>query len=382
MGRVGRFLILALFIAGLLLAGCTEIATQQAGPAPTATATPTNTATPRGEFSPELELTVQYAEMGVHLTALAADGAAAGARAARETAEAEEDKANVEVTRAWDQATAQAKATNDEIARKVEATRQAQEAQATQQAIEAEGTRQALASEATAQAMSQNATATQIAANTTSTAVAAEYTRQAIAGYATATAVAVVQEIELGILERERLDLARDRAWQSLKTVVPWLLLALLLVAVGWVGYNYVVAWRRRQRIIKRDARGDAPLYLAPGQKGSDGVRIIDVDRSPGPVTVVEGDVIVVPEVASPGVQERTTARDQEVDRQTRSLPGQQAKRPKRGSKRGALPAPGRTGKPPEIEIEVLTDPPAEVLGWIDEVLPKMLEDGEDENGQ
>lgn len=379
MGRVRRAaLVLAILsIAGLLLAGCEEAGQQQAADV-AQSPTPTQTRTPRAGFSPGLEATAEYAELGLHLTAIAADAEAAAARSAAATTQARVVIADREATRAWGAATAQAQATADEITRRVEGTRQAQEAQATAQAIEAEGTRQALASLATAQAMERDATATQVAANTTSTAVAAQYTRQAVAALATATAVAVVQEIEAGILERERLDLARDRAWQGLKTVVPWVLLALFLVAVGWVLYNYVLAWQRRQKIIKRDGRGDAPLYLADGQNG--GVRIIDVDRSTGPVTVVDGDMIAVPEVAPPGVQERTVARDQEVDRQTRGLPGQQAKHTKGAKKRGALPAPGRTRKPPEIEIEVLENPPAEVIGWIEEVLPKMLEDGEEGN--
>jgi hypothetical protein len=371
MGTISKALILTLVVAGLLLAGCTTPAIQQT--APTLTATPTKT--PRPEFAPGLEGTVESSEASAYMTAeaaqlqlyldgLEADRLAIGARSDAATAEAKVRAADAEATRAWELVTAEA-----------ERTRHALEVETTRVALDAISTREALASQATAQAMSQDATATAVSANTTATAVSAQYTAQAEGARATATAVAVIQEIEAATLERERLDLARDQAWQGIKTVVPWLLLALFVAALGWVGYNYVIVWRKRQSIMKRDQRGDAPLYLQDGENG--GVRIIDVDRSAGPVTVVEGDVIEVPEVSKPAVQERTVARDQEVDRVTRCLPGQ-AKRPQRQQQ--ALPQGNQRPAHQEIEIEVLDDPPTEVIGWIEEVLPKMIESGEETN--
>lgn len=239
----------------------------------------------------------------------------------------------------WALATAQA----GQATAAAEATRQAIAATATQQAWEVTVTAQARydaatataqarndAATATAQARSDAATATAQARSDWLTATADSYRLTQVAYQATATRQAQERE--------EILAYGRDFG-------IPLVLLALVGGLVYLIAYG--IRWLSRRPIVyPRDFRGDAQPLAVPTADGK--YIFLDLDRQPGHVTVVDqaSGQVDAPRFRSPDQEERTTARDQWVDAQTRPLLG-----------------PGRRGGQSSASTMPLTPPPSSPPG-------------------
>ena len=265
--------------------------------------------------------------------------AAATAQAARQQLEQQ-----------WALATAQA----SQMTAIAEATRQTLAATATQQAWEVTVTAQARAdaatataqaradaATATAQARSDAATATAQARADAATATADSYQMTRVAYQATATRQAEQRE--------EVLAYGRDFG-------IPLVLLAMIAGSVYLLAYG--IRWfSRRPVVYPRDFRGDAHPLAVPTTSG--GFVFIDLDRQPGHITVVSPDgTIQVPQVRDPRQEERTTARDQWVDAQTRPLLGPG----RRGSQQSPMPLAPPPSSPPGLQ-RVLQVRRLELLG-------------------
>jgi hypothetical protein len=207
-----------------------------------------------------------------------------------------------------------------------ESTRQALAATATHQAWvvgvtatarswEATATAQSRwdAATATAQARSDAATATHQARSDMLTATADSYQLTRVAYHATATRQAQERE--------EVLVYGRDFG-------IPLVLLVLVAALAYLIAYG--IRWLSRRPVVyPRDFRGDAQPVAVPTPDGK--FVFIDLDRQPGHITVIRPDgTVEVPQVRDPGQEERTTARDQLLDRDTRPLlgPGRRSGQP------------------------------------------------------
>lgn len=250
----------------------------------------------------------------------------------------------------WALATAQAA----QATAVAEATRQAMAATATQQAWEVTVTAMVMAWAATSTAQVRNdvATATAWARNDAATstararserltATADSYWLTQVAYQATATRQAQQRE--------EVLAYGRDLG-------IPLVLLALVSALAYLIAYG--IRWLSRRPVVyPRDFRGDAPPIAVPT---ADGAHIfIDLDRQPGHVTVVNADGSVqAPGLRDPGQEERTTARDQWVDGQTRPLLGPG----RRSGQLSAMPLTPPPSSPPGLQ-RVLQVRRLELLG-------------------
>jgi chemotaxis protein histidine kinase CheA len=137
-------------------------------------------------------------------------------------------------------------------------------------------------------------TAQAIAWNQTATVESVRATEQAY--YATATRQAADREITLGY--------ARDYG-------IPAFLLVFIGLTVALVVYG-IRQYAKRPVVIESDIRGDKPAILL---KEGGATNIVDVDGQPGHVTRILPDGRVeAPQFRSAGQEERTKARDQQVD--------------------------------------------------------------------
>ena len=259
------------------------------------------------------------------------------------------------------QAAAQAQATA--VAVNAAATMQAMSIQATAADMSFRATQTAEAQSVMATANAYNATATAMARSLQATAQADSWTAtaEAVQARGTATAAAVEAIHQATLLEREALELERARRVQPVRTWGPWALLALAGVGLALLIWRAAVVLELRGRAVKRDQRGDAPVFLLPLPGG--GVAMVDPDRGWGPATVVNGGTVTAPQLAPPEYQERTTARDQAVDLKTRGLPTQRRLTPRR-----RVPTMLRPGPPPNQGPMARVIRPEQVRPWLEDV--------------
>lgn len=193
-----------------------------------------------------------------------------------------------------------------------QSTRASQEATATTQAGYATATHQASVATATAQAA--NATATHDANVTTATAVALA-THDSIQATGTAQSIQATATSQAAAAQQEAMLLERERRLQPLKTYGPWFIgVALLILLAGlgsWVLIIAMKAWDARQRVIANGPFG-RPLVLLDGPNGRR--TILDPGRLFGPVVTVDGESVTMPQLATPELQNQTTARSQAVE--------------------------------------------------------------------
>jgi hypothetical protein len=119
------------------------------------------------------------------------------------------------------------------------------------------------------------------------------------------------------------MELQRQRLTHPLRTFGPWVLLVASVVSIGYIAWRLVTVLEIRLRALKRDARGDAPVYAAGSGRA---ITLFDPDRNFwAGATIIDGQVIQVYDTApSPDYQARVVAGDQAVDLVTRGpLEGQ-----------------------------------------------------------
>jgi hypothetical protein len=252
---------------------------------------------------------------------------ASAAEATRQALDAQQRQNEINATATAQAAQAHAQATARAAAAQATATAQVAHATATAQAAAAQGTATAQAAAAqetataesrvaTATAQSQRATATTQAGQATAT-IQAYYWQQTVsAQQVTATAVARQQE-------QEDMELQRQRLTHPLRTFGPWVLLIASVAATGYIAWRMVTVLEIRLRALKRDARGDAPVYAAGSGRA---ITLYDPDRNFwAGATIIDGQVIQVYDTApSADHQARVVAGDQAVDLVTRGpLEGQ-----------------------------------------------------------
>jgi hypothetical protein len=241
---------------------------------------------------------------------------ASAAEATRQALDAQQRQNEINATATAQAAQAQAQATAQAAAAQATATAQVAHATATAQAAAAQGTATAESRVATATAQSRRATATTQAGQATAT-IQAYYWQQTVsAQQVTATAVARQQE-------QEDMELQRQRLTHPLRTFGPWVLLVASVVSIGYIAWRMVTVLEIRLRALKRDARGDAPVYAAGSGRA---ITLFDPDRNFwAGATIIDGQVIQVYDTApSPDHQARVVAGDQAVDLVTRGpLEGQ-----------------------------------------------------------
>jgi|GEM_PF-763699 len=246
---------------------------------------------------------------------------------------------------------------------------------------------------ATAQAQAWEMTATAIAWQATATAEAlararawenATATAQAIrtendtrmtvtAWQATQTAVAAEQAANAALraeqLDREQLITQRERLVYPVKAYGPWVMLLAAVAVIIWGAWRLIRASEHRLAAVPRDARGDAPLI--PVRLPGGGIAWYDPDRSFGPALVVDqAGQVSQPSLATPELQERTTARDQAIDLAHRGVPGADAASRRVTPRQAAALAQATT--PPGLEVQVVT--PDQVRAWLREVEPQALQ--------
>lgn len=179
-------------------------------------------------------------------------------------------------------------------------------ASAAEAAVNAQSTADARA------ALSQGWTATADAA------ISAGYAEQTrVAGYGTATSISVnagltqvaatayVQSVERA---KERADLTNQAI-----AVLPFAVYSMVVIFCIAVSIAFLPVLRRRISVIFRDKRGDSPLVF------DDRGNIADPDRNPFPFMRL-GKNAEVPESIPADLADRTTARDQLIDYQTRGI--------------------------------------------------------------
>ncbi|MBN1955000.1 MAG: hypothetical protein JW900_08120 [Anaerolineae bacterium] len=325
--------------------------------------------TPTGTLEPYVASLVTAGHADIALER-AADLATVQASLYLATVEAAESAAEG----AWAIYSAQATATADAI--NSQANIQALSIASTAAALEWQTTATAQANYATATAQAREATSTAVAWNVQATARADERTATAVAwqGMATATAEAyramttatadaVAATRQAAVLEREALELERERITQPVRAWGPWVLLVVGVVGLALLIWRAAVVLELRGRAIQRDQRGDAPVFVLPLPGG--GTTLYDPDRVWGPATVIDHDgQVTAPQLAPPEYQERTTARDQAVDLKTRGLPAQ--RRP--ASSRRVTPAMLQPGLPQHQGPMIRVVPPARVRPWLEDV--------------
>lgn len=265
-------------------------------------------------FGAPLQGTADAIALGVYATRSAVEVSAAEAQAqatvqavihqaTAQAAQVELEQQRLLATRQAAQLTAQAQATADAFSLQMTTEALHVEATATERAYQATATADVLDRRATATAVgaAAQATATRAAWEGRTTATAESVHATQVAHQATATRAAESRE--------EVLAVGRDFG-------VP-LILLVLLVGLIWLVVFAVRQIARRPVVIQRGPLGDAPLLAHPIAGG--GWNVIDPDRQPGHVTRLLADGSVqAPQLRSAGQEERTTARDQQLDAATR----------------------------------------------------------------
>lgn len=244
------------------------------------------------------------------------------------------------------------------------ATAQAIDARATVQALDAQATAQAMALEMTRTAEAEHRTATAVAGQATATVGARNATATARADRLTATAEVrhsgltltadahhwqqtvsagqVTDTAEARRQAREEMELRRQRLTHPLRTYGPWVLMVVGVVGALYALWRLSIVLEIKGRALKRDARGDAPIYAVGTGRA---LTLYDPDRNFwGGATIIDGRVIEVHETApTPELQARLVAGDQAVDLMTRGSlgnGGQATKRQRtRAAKRLAAPS-------------------------------------------
>jgi hypothetical protein len=183
-------------------------------------------------------------------------------------------------------------------------------ATATAQAQGLTATAEAQRATATTQAGQLTATAVTYRDNQTATADAHHWQQTVAAGNVTATSVAITATAQARVSERERLT-------HPLRTYGPWVLMTISVVAIGYIAWRFITVIEIRLRTLKRDARGDAPIYASGDGRA---ITLYDPDRNFwAGATIIDGQVIKVYETApSASHQARLVAGDQAVDLVTR----------------------------------------------------------------
>ena len=269
--------------------------------------------------------TQSAAEVRAAQAAANATAQAAIYQATADAAQAALEQQRMIATQQAAQATAQAQATVNAFSMQLTAQAAAIEATATEWAFQATATADALNRQATAtadalnrqatataQAKADMLTATHVAwaGQRTATAEAREATRTAY--QATATRAAEQREIVLGY--------GRDYG-------IPIVLLLISAACCVLIVYG-LRQYSRRPIVYPRSILGDAEPMAVPVKGG--GYTFVDIDRGPGPVLIARPDgTVQAPLLRSPQQEERTTARDQWLDGQTRPRfgPGHRAGR-------------------------------------------------------
>jgi hypothetical protein len=332
----------ALSVLGVLLTGCEEYATY------TPSATDLTRIVEEIPAGPTRDM--------IQATAVARYVEAERLRQQAAQARATADAAEIEHERRVAQMTAEAQAVERARASAAEATRQALDAQQRQNEINATATAQAAAAQATATAQVAHATATAHTAAIQATATEesrratataqsqqATATTQAYAAQTTATAdgrratatieayywqqtISAEQVTTTALArqqEQEEMEVQRQRLTHPLRTFGPWVLLVASVAATGYIAWRLVTVLEIRLRALKRDERGDAPVYAAGSGRA---ITLFDPDRNFwAGATIIDGQVIQVYDTApSADHQARVVAGDQAVDLVTRgSLEGQ-----------------------------------------------------------
>ena len=282
----------------------------------------------------QLQLTAQAAEQQRQAAQDAAQRQyvllTAEAQMTQEAHRREIEQQHVWATQQAANATQAAQATAMSVA--ATATERAYQATATQQAINQQTTATAqsvyAAQTATAQYKADVATATRQAQEARATATAQVHTATAMAAHATMTRKAERREEVLGY--------GRDYG-------IP---IILLLLGGGMIAFLVYAArqYARRPVIYPRSVLGDAEPMAVPQQGG--GYTFVDLDRQPGPaLRVLPNGIVEATLLRSAQQEERTTARDQWLDGQSRPRlgPGHQ------GGRRSDPPLP--LAPPPEPSV-------------------------------
>jgi len=282
----------------------------------------------------QLQLTAQAAEQQRQAAQDAAQRQyvllTAEAQMTQEAHRREIEQQHVWATQQAANATQAAQATAMSVA--ATATERAYQATATQQAINQQTTATAqsvyAAQTATAQYKADVATATRQAQEARATATAQVHTATAMAAHATMTRKAERREEVLGY--------GRDYG-------IP---IILLLLGGGMIAFLVYAArqYQKRPIIYPRSVLGDAEPMAVPQQGG--GYTFVDLDRQPGPaLRVLPNGIVEAPLLRSAQQEERTTARDQWLDGQSRPRlgPGHQ------GGRRSHPPLP--LAPPPEPSV-------------------------------
>ena len=208
------------------------------------------------------------------------------------------------------QAAISVKATN--TAQSVQATSEERNYRATStaEAIAATSTTDARNATATKQKADDLATSTQQTRNDNRTSTAEAHTATAVMAQATMTRQAEKREVTMGAV--------RDFGLPILGLLVGGVVLM--------VGLQVVRDYLNRPVPYERGILGDfQPLGFRDGEGGW---TLIDLDRQPGHVTrVLPNGEVEAPQVRSAGQEERTTARDQALDMNTRPQIGKGRKR-------------------------------------------------------
>jgi len=282
----------------------------------------------------QLQLTAQAAEQQRQAAQDAAQRQyvllTAEAQMTQEAHRREIEQQHVWATQQAANATQAAQATAMSVA--ATATERAYQATATQQAINQQTTATAqsvyAAQTATAQYKADVATATRQAQEARATATAQVHTATAMAAHATMTRKAERREEVLGY--------GRDYG-------IP---IILLLLGGGMIAFLVYAArqYQKRPIIYPRSVLGDAEPMAVPQQGG--GYTFVDLDRQPGPaLRVLPNGIVEATLLRSAQQEERTTARDQWLDGQSRPRlgPGHQ------GGRRSDPPLP--LAPPPEPSV-------------------------------
>jgi hypothetical protein len=231
------------------------------------------------------------------------------------------------------------------------------ERRATQQAQDLKGTQEQAAANATAEAwwFSQTQEAANLQATATAEARIATATRQSIdatatteAHQATSTAVqwaANVQgtqaaadafAVEATRRAVERKD-AREATTQAVRAWVGWVLLALVVPAIIWLGWRAAQVIEARGRVIRRQAGEGEPVIMLTRDRMALPLRSFNA--------LMDGDE--TPALPAPEYQEAATMRQQTTNaieaRQVGQIAEAKNKRPKVINQTVMLPAPERT---------------------------------------
>jgi hypothetical protein len=264
-------------------------------------------------------------------------------------------------------------------ARRFEATATAEavrfDATATAWAVEGEARRAAATATAIAQATQEARAAAAWAGTATAEAVRFEQTATAQAGAIEATATATTHRAAREAAEsaaaarRAELEAKREELVYPLKAYGPWALAFVALVLFVYGAIRLIGAAEVQARVIRRDARGDAPVLVLRNANGRPVV--YDPDRAFGPAAIIDADV-TMPALTEEGQQAAVTMRDQAVDLATRGLPrpdGRGGGGQSQGQRRRAAGKLALTGAPPQVKVI----PPATVAGWLRDVRPQAL---------